>query len=158
MGIDQQAMDQFEQGVTMFDKLTDKFMGSSSESADPSKMAEEQAKLMELNAAGTASDQRRQARGQATQSREELEENRSRKNTKWGQSNLAMSGSKQLIRDSDKLQDRQKEEDLLFEGEHAAQKTLKQGRREANMFRINNDLKTPSSTLSLGSTIYNSRR
>lgn len=115
---------------------------------------EEQAKLMEVDAKRKAWETERHAAGDAEDLRSERERGRSRRAAGWGGSNIAMSGSKALVRDADRIKDRQDEEDVLFEGAADADSALQNGRNSANMLRINSGVSPNRSILSMGSKIY----
>lgn len=117
---------------------------------------EERALMTELDAQAQADAQSRATKKQARNIRSEQEQERSKKNTEWGQSNLVMSGSKELVRDARQQEGWEKEEDELLEGELREREILDKGKREANLYRIRQGV-SPS-TLSLGSTIYKYRR
>jgi len=137
-----------EQGISLLDGLTGYLGGQKDNQADA------RAGLIETDAAGTAHDTRRRAETDAAVLREDRERARSKENTRWAGSNLAMSGSKALIRDADRLKDRQAEEDVLFEGEMNARSGLRSARNQANMLRIGEKTSPARSILSLGSKIY----
>ncbi|WP_338668555.1 hypothetical protein [Pseudodesulfovibrio methanolicus] len=137
-----------EQGISLFDGFTDYLGGHKDDQADT------RAGLIETDAAGAAHETRRRAEKDAGELREDRERSRSRETARWGGSNLAMSGSKALIRDADRLKDRQAEEDVLFEGEMNARSGLRSARNQANMLRIGEKASPARSILSLGSKIY----
>lgn len=142
-----------QQGLDLFDDVKSRLENRNSSTA-AADAAEGQAKLIETDAAGEAHDIRRKAVQDASALREEREQARGASHADWGGSGLAMSGSKALIRDADRLKDRQDEEDVLFEGEQTAQSRLRAARNQANMLRINGGGTADRSTLSLGSKIY----
>lgn len=155
MGMDQQTIGNMQQGFTMINDFVGLNSGLGGYSTNPADaINEEQAKTRELDAKGEAARQQRHAELQAGETRDVLEQGRAKANTNWGQSGLAMSGSKALMRDAQRTQDRQAEDDVLFEGEMANRETLNKGKRSANMLRINAGLSPSKSTLSLGSSIY----
>lgn len=136
------------------------FLGKATEKdkEQPSNPYEEQAALMETEAKGKARDQRRQTLEDGQNIRENRERNRAKLNASWGQSGVAMSGSRQLVRDARKTADQEAEEDVLFKGTQQEQEILNSGRQRANMHRIGNGGSANRSTLSLGSQIYKSGR
>jgi hypothetical protein len=142
-----------QQGQSLFNDVKD-YLGDRQADKAAADNAEGRAALIETDAAGAAHDQRRRAAKDAAELREERERSRSRGNAGWGGSGLAMSGSKALIRDANRLKDRQDEEDVLFEGEMNAKSGLRSARNQANMLRINEGASPVRSTLSLGSKIY----
>jgi hypothetical protein len=142
-----------QQGVDLFSDVTD-FLGDRNSRKAAASNAKGRAALIETDAAGAAHETRRQAERDAAGLRDEQERGRSRGNVGWGGSNLAMSGSKALIRDADRLKDRQAEEDVLFEGEMNARSGLRSARNRANMLRIDENVSPVRSTLSMGSKIY----
>lgn len=156
MGMDQQGAAALKQGLN----LTRDFMdlvndgGGSSGGSDGSDMAEAQARLTEQDALGEAANQRRQARQAAADYRDKAEHRRAANHASWGASGLAMSGSKQIINQSERLKDGQEEDDILFQGDQDAQGALNQGRNRANLTRIGNGASANRSTLSLGSKLY----
>jgi hypothetical protein len=139
-----------QQGMDLFGDVTD-FLGGRTGGNKP---AADRAALLETDAAGDAHDLKRRSEQDAAKLREERERTRSRSAAGWGGSGLAMTGSKALIRDADRLKDRQAEEDVLFEGEQDAESRLRTARSRANMLRIDESLAPVRSTLSLGSKIY----
>ncbi|HKI82315.1 MAG TPA: hypothetical protein VKA04_11765 [Pseudodesulfovibrio sp.] len=142
-----------QQGVDLFSDFRDHLVKrTAGENAASS--AGDRAALLETDAAGDAHDIRRRTEQDAVRLRKEREQVRSRGNAGWGGSGLAMSGSKALIRDAERLKDRQAEEDVLFEGEMHAQSGLRSARNQANMLRIGENRSPVRSTLSLGSKIY----
>jgi hypothetical protein len=142
-----------QQGVDLFSDVTD-FLGDRNSRKAAASNAKGRAALIETDAAGAAHETRRQAERDAAGLRDERERGRSRGNAGWGGSNLAMSGSKALIRDAERLKDRQAEEDVLFEGEMNARSGLRSARNRANMLRIDENVSPVRSTLSMGSKIY----
>jgi hypothetical protein len=146
-----QPLDTLEQGFGLFNDFQQRI--NSRSKGDNSV----QARLWETEAKGNVHDIRRKAVKDGQALREDREKNRSSHNTKWGGSNLAMSGSKKLIRDAERIQDRQDEEDVLFQGEMDARGALNDARRRSNLLRINSGLPADRSTLSLGSKIYGTR-
>ena len=153
MGMDQNALGVMQQGVDLFGQIQG-VMNGQPKTPDYAKQADEQGRLMELNAGDDALDVRRKAKRSAAGLRDERERARSRSTASWGGGNLAMSGSKRLVRDGQRTKDLQDEEDVLFEGEAQAQSALNDGRRRANLFRIQNNADPVRSTLSMGSKIF----
>ena len=148
-----QSMQSLQQGLDLFKDVTD-FLGERSSEKSGESEAKSRAALIETDAAGEAGDVRRQARRDADEIRESGEKVRGAAGSRWGGSNLAMSGSKALIRDAGRLKDRQEEEDALFEGEMNARSRLRAGNNQANMLRIANGGSSSRSILSQGSKIY----
>lgn len=155
MGMNKQNSADIQKGFKMLGELVN--LAGSSETGtdiDYSGDFEERARMMELDAQERAYAQKLQNDKQARQTHANLESERAKNNTKWGQSGLAMGGSKELIRTARQLEDRQLEEDELFEAEMEENMTMNQGRREANLYRIERGISPRRSTLSLGSSIY----
>ncbi|MEF2230874.1 MAG: hypothetical protein V3571_08095 [Pseudodesulfovibrio sp.] len=152
MGMDQQSGALLEKGLDMAQGFLEKDSRDEARD-DATRLAEARAGLAEQEAAGDASLRQRQAKRDASAFREQAEQDRAEAHAAWGASNLAMSGSKALVRDSGRLKDRQAEEDLLFQGDLEAQRALNQGRGAANLMRINGGAATRS-TLALGSKLY----
>lgn len=146
-----------QQGVDLFSDVTD-FLGRRSGRQETDSSARDRAALIEADAAGAAHDTRRRSERDAAGLRDERERARSRGNAGWGGSNLAMTGSKALIRDAERLKDRQAEEDVLFEGEKDAESRLRAARSRANTLRMGDSVSAVRSTLSLGSKIYGRNR
>ncbi|OIQ49669.1 hypothetical protein BerOc1_01594 [Pseudodesulfovibrio hydrargyri] len=142
-----------QQGVDLFSDVTD-FLGDRNSQKTAASNARDRAALIETDAAGAAHDTRRRAVQDAAGLRGERERVRSRGNAGWGGSGLAMSGSKALIRDAERLKDRQAEEDVLFKGEMNARSGLRSARSSANALRIDENVSPARSTLSMGSKIY----
>ena len=115
-------------------------------------------RMLEIDARGNALDIQRQTERDAKNVRSTQEGARAKRNTGWGKSNLAMSGSKKLVKESSRIKDHQTEEDILFEGQMDADEMLSEGRHKANMLRISGGATPVRSTLSLGSRIYGPRR
>lgn len=124
----------------------------------PTTPYEDQAALMETEALGQARQEERETRERARSIREDREQNRAQHNTRWGQSGVAMSGSRQLVQDARKTADREKEEDMRFAGSQQEKDIISKGRLRANMHRIKHGGSARRSTLSLGSNIYSNRR
>ena len=155
MGMDQQDMHDMQQGFTMindFASMANQLGHRPTNRADG--VNEEYATMRELDAKGEAAKQQQRAKRQAGETRSVLEQERAKANATWGHSGLTMSGSKALVRDAQRIQDRRAEDDVLFEGEMAKRETLDKGKRSANMLRVNAGLDPSKSTLSLGSSIY----
>lgn len=159
MGFDQQNTQDWTQGMDMFGDLFD-FLGPSEgeQGVDTSGEFEEMARMTELDARQAAMDADSRSKMTASQLHDEKERGRSKRNAEWGQSNIAMSGSKELVRESTELSDKHAEEDMLAEGESGVKEILSEGKRDANIYRIANGLAPSRSTLSLGSTIYDYKR
>ncbi len=149
-----QATQAISQGMDMIEDLT----GRMSRDRDEADAARGQARLLETDARGEAHDAQRRAAMEARRLRRENERDRSAERARWGGSNLDMSGSKTLVRDARRLQDRQEEDDVLFEGQQSAESILGSARNRANMLRINSGASANRSILSLGSSIYGPRR
>jgi len=153
MGMDQQGASALKQGL----KLTRDFIdlaNSGNETGEGADLAEAQARLTEQDAMGEAFDRQREARQAAADHRDKAEHRRAADHAAWGASGLAMSGSKQLINQSERIKDGQEEDDILFRGDQDAQGVLNQARNRANLTRIGNDASANRSTLSLGSKLY----
>lgn len=144
----------FQDGLNMFQDIQKKVGGMSSQNDSE----EDRARLIETDAKGRATEAQRQARKDAGELREERERLRSRRSTIGGGSNLAMSGSRKLVRDADRISDMQDEEDALFEGQSRSDSILRDGRNRANMLRINSGGSSERSILTMGSKIYGTRR
>jgi hypothetical protein len=147
------SVQMFQQGLDLFNDVKNSLGGQRKESRNEAGV-KGRAALLETDASGEAHDIRRQAEQDAERLRDERERSRSMGRARWGGSNLAMSGSKALIRDANRLKDRQDEEDVLFEGELKADSRRRAARNQANMLRIDNGVSPVRSTLSLGSRIY----
>ncbi len=159
MGMDQQMVGNIKQGIDMVEDVMGRFNRPDNNSASRySAEAEANAGLRETQARAKARDIQHDALSDARNLREAREQNRSRRNAGWGQSGLAMSGSKALVRDGNRFKDRQDEADVLFEGDQAAQDALQSGRQAGNMFRINGGGTPRRTTLALGSKIYKQGR
>lgn len=153
MGMDAQTVGSLQQGVDLIGDLVN--MTDDIDTDNPyAAEAEAKARLAEQDASESARDRQRAARRAAADHRETAEHERAGKHANWGKSNLAMSGSKQLIDRSDRLEDRQEEDDILFSGDQDARSTLNRGRHQSNMLRINNDVSRDGTTLSMGSKLY----
>ncbi|SOB59114.1 conserved protein of unknown function [Pseudodesulfovibrio profundus] len=156
MGMNENDAAAFKEQMGVFQD----FLGKATEKdkGQPSNPYEEQAALMETEAKGKALDQRRQTREDGQSVREGRERDRAKLNARWGQSGVAMSGSRQLVQDARKTADREAEEDTLFKGTQQEREILNRGRQNANMHRISNGGSANRSTLSLGSQLYKSGR
>lgn len=145
----QQALQAIDQGVDLFKDIREM---TSSQSSD-----NEQARLLETDAKADAREAQRDAVKEARQTHSENEHTRSAEQAAWGASNLKLSGSKSLIRDAKSIQDKQEEDDILYEGQRNADSILRQARNRANLLRINSGSSANRSTLSMGSSIYGPR-
>jgi len=143
MGMDSQAGGLLEKGLDM----ARGHLGR--ESGDDDRLAEAREGLAGQDAAEDASLARRKARRDGAEYRDRAEQERAGTHAIWGASNLAMSGSKALVRDAERQQDRQLEEDILFEGDQEAQRRLNQATR----LRSGGGT-AHRSTLALGSKLY----
>lgn len=144
----EQALQAFSQGLDMFKEIGGQVSGGESDTA------EDQARLLETDAKSDAYDAQRRARQEESRVRAKNEKTRSAANAEWGTSNLAMSGSKAVVRNARSVQDKQEEDDILYEGQRTADDILRQARNRANLLRINAGSSANRSTLSLGSSIY----
>lgn len=155
MGMDTQTVGTLQQGLTLAGDVMG-MLGSSNAgvSTGVDGTTEEMARMTELDSREKAEAAKRRARDEARDIRATLEQGRANSTTQWGRSNLAMSGSKTLVRDGLRSAGRQKEEDALFDGQMEADEEMGKGMRNANLFRINNGISPSRSTLSQGSTIY----
>lgn len=117
---------------------------------------DETARMMELDAREQAADWRRKADEEARRTREAMEKERATDHARWGQSGLALSGSKEMVLEGSREQDREVEANQTFVAEQEEQSILDSGLRKANVYRINRG-RSPKTTLSLGSTIYKRR-
>ncbi|WP_419785983.1 hypothetical protein [Pseudodesulfovibrio sp.] len=153
MGMDSGGAAALQQGLDMTKDFLEKTRQRNTES-DQKNLAEAHAALSEQGAMGEAYAQQREAKKAAADYREQAEKKRASAHANWGSSGLAMSGSKQFIRQSGRMQDQQVEDDILFQGDRDAQSTLKQARSRANLTRINNGASANRSTLALGSKLY----
>lgn len=158
MGINNESISSIQSGLTLIEGFMNASGQGTGSVADHSATAEEQARMVELDAKAQSSAQQTAAGKEADSARTILEKNRANDNTAWGQSNLAMSGSKALVKEAVHQQDLDTEEDLRFEGEAAARETLDTGVRQANLLRISQGVTPDRSTLSLGSRIYTTGR
>ncbi|MDD3311302.1 hypothetical protein [Pseudodesulfovibrio sp.] len=153
MGMDQQGAAALKQGLNLTRDFMD-MVNDGSGGSDGSDLAEAQAGLTEQDALGEAAARRRQAQEAAADYRDKAEHRRAANHASWGASGLAMSGSKRIINQSERLKDGQEEDDILFRGDREAQGALNQGRNRANLTRIGNGASANRSTLSLGSKLY----
>ncbi len=159
MGSNNKNSANIQDGFKMIGNLTDLFSGKSpGTEIDYSGDYEEMAQMAELDARERAIAKERLAKEKAEDVHVKQEHDRSKRNTKWGQSGLTMNGSKELVQESRQLKDRQDEEDELFEGEMESRETMDKGMREVNLFRISKGIAPTRSTLSLGSELYKYRR
>lgn len=159
MGSNNKNSASIQEGFKMIGNLTDMFSGKSpGTEIDSSGDHEEMAQMAEFDARERALAEEKLAEKKAEDVHVKQEQDRSKRNTEWGQSGLAMSGSKELVRESRQLKDRQDEEDELFEGDMETRETMDKGMREANLFRISRGIAPTRSTLSLGSEPYKYRR
>lgn len=154
MGIDQGTVGMLQQGVNMVGDIVNPTGGNASVYAGE---ADQRGLLSEAETKGDALDARRMAQKEARAQRDLRENIRSKRTMEWGGSNLAMSGSKQLVKQGQRTKDIQAEEDILFEGQMKADSILAAGRNKANLLRINGGDAPKRSTLSLGSKIYSRR-
>lgn len=115
---------------------------------------EEVARMMELDARKAAMEAENTNTDTADRLRSEQERNRARKRAGWGRSNIAMSGSRALVRDSRELADKEAEEDIRSDGETEVTGILNQGKRKANLYRISGGASPSRTILTLGSSIY----
>ena len=145
----EQALQAINQGMGMIEEFSGRVGRDRSVSAE--------AGLLENDAKADAREAQRRAGKEARRVRAENERDRSGERTDWGGSNLAMSGSKAVVRDARSIQDMQEEDDVLFEGRQASDAILRQARNRANMLRINNGSSPSRSILSLGASVYGPR-
>ena len=145
-----QTIQTINQGMGMIEEFSDRMKQDRSGSVE--------AGLLETDARADAREAQRRAAKEARRVRAENERERSGERAHWGGSNLAMSGSKAIVRDAKNIKDMQEEEDVLFEGQQSADAILRQARNRANMLRINSGSSPERSILSLGSSIYGPRR
>ncbi|BDQ34059.1 hypothetical protein [Pseudodesulfovibrio portus] len=146
----EQTIQAINQGMGMIEEFSGRMKRDRSGAAE--------AALLETDARADAREAQRRAAKEASRVRAENERERSGERADWGGSNLAMSGSKAIVRDARSIKDMQEEEDVLFEGRQSADSILRQARGRANMLRINSGSSPERSTLSLGSSIYGPRR
>jgi hypothetical protein len=151
--MDAQTMGTLQQGID----LVGDFVSLANEPGNDNPYgpeAEAGARLAEQDAREEAWDRKQAARDEAADYRESAEKDRSGRRAEWGRSNLALSGSRQLVDRADRLKDRQEEDDILFQGDQDVRSALDRGRRRADMLRINNNADRTGTTLSLGSKLY----
>ncbi len=117
---------------------------------------DENARMMELDALAEASEHRWKAADEARQEHEELEEERAKSRTEWGQSDVVLSGSRQMVLEGQRERDLRNEANQSSRDDIKEREILDKGLREANKYRIGKG-RSPKSTLSLGSTIYTNR-
>lgn len=146
-----QAFAAIEQGMDFVKDFSSMVSSTESDSGTT------QADLLETDAKSDAWEAQRAALKEAREVRDENEQERSREHAEWGGSNLAMSGSKALVRNAKATQDMQEEEDILYEGQRTSDSILSQARNRANLLRISNGSSAKRSTLSMGSSIYGPR-
>jgi len=115
-----------------------------------------EAGMKELDALNEASEHRWKASEEARLSHEEMEQDRSKARADWGQSGVALSGSRQMVLDGQRERDRRIEANQELEDDLKEKSILNKGLREANKYRIAMG-RSPKTTLSLGSTIYKNR-
>ncbi|WP_285906756.1 hypothetical protein [Pseudodesulfovibrio pelocollis] len=151
--VNRQSVGLFRQGSNLAGSMYQLLTGTG---ATPGRAgeAEEAAHLQELEASARAHDILGRTDSDADALRAGREAERASKNAAWGASNLAMSGSKALLRESARIRDGQDEEDIRAEGAEAARDALNQGRATGNMTRINGSANPLGSILSQGSKIY----
>ncbi|MUM77260.1 hypothetical protein GKC30_06415 [Pseudodesulfovibrio sp. F-1] len=159
MGMNQNAAGLFQPGTDLAGSVYQLLTGTGISPGRGSE-AEESARLKEFEASVKAQDILRRADADADALRTDREARRGTQNAAWGASGLAMSGSKELLRQSARIKDGQDEEDLRAEGAEAARDALNQGRAAGNLTRINGSVpisgaaNTQGSILSSGSKIY----
>jgi len=159
MGMNQSAAGLFQPGTDLAGSMYQLLTGTG---AGPGKsaQAEEAARLQEFEASAKAHDILRSTDSDADALRADREVRRASKNAEWGASGLAMSGSKQLLREAARIKDGQDEEDIRAEGAEAARDALNRGRAAGNRTRINGSVPISGaadplgSILSRGSKIY----
>lgn len=157
MGMDKNTTGMLQQGVDLVGDIMSFTSGTGDGSSAYANEAHQRGLLSETEAKGEAQDIQRTAKKDANQLRSLRENVRSKRTTNWGGSNLAMSGSKKLVRDGHRTKDNQAEDDVLFEGQMEADKVMQNSRHKANLLRINSGAAPVRSTLSLGSSIYTRR-
>jgi hypothetical protein len=158
MGMNQGTVGALQQGVDMVGDVMNVANGMYSGRSVAANEAREKGGILELDAKGNALDMQQRAAKDAQRLRLAREDGRAKRNTGWGASNLAMSGSKKLIRESSRIKDAQAEDDILFAGQMEADEMTRDGRHKANLLRINGGSAPVRSTLLLGSKIYGPRR
>lgn len=117
---------------------------------------DEKARMLELDAIDDALLLHWENAEEARKTHEELEEGRAKAHTEWGQSGLAMSGSRKMVLKGQTDRDMETEANQAFLDDQEEQAVLDEGLREANRYRINRGRRV-GTTLSLGSTIYKNR-
>lgn len=117
---------------------------------------DEKARMLELDAIDDALLLHWENVEEARKTHEELEEGRAKAHTEWGQSGLAMSGSRKMVLEGQTDRDMETEANQAFLDDQEEQAVLDEGLREANRYRINRGRRV-GTTLSLGSTIYKNR-
>jgi len=158
MGMDQGTVGALQKGIGLVGDFMSLANGADDGWSADTGETDEKGRMLEIDAKGDALDVQRRAGKDAKILRSAQEGGRAKRNTGWGASNLAMSGSKELIREAGRAKDAQAEEDVLFDGQVEADGILREGRRKANLFRINGGVSPVRSTLLLGSKIYGPRR
>lgn len=155
MGMDQATVGVLQQGIGLVgDFMNLANSGTENGSSAYANEANEQGRMVEIDARGNALNAQSQAKKDASTVRSTQEGLRAKRSAEWGRSNLAMSGSKQLVEESNRTKDLQAEDDTLFQGQTEADEIMNEGRHKANMLRINGGSTPVRSTLSLGSIIY----
>jgi len=154
MGMDQGTLGFLQQGVDLAGDVMSLVNQPDDGSSEVAAIADEKGLLMEADAKADAREAQRQAKKEAARLRGDREALRGKANADWGGANLAMSGSRKLVKDANSIKDLQDEQDVLFEGQADADAILRTGRNNANMLRINGGATPRRSTLSLGSSIY----
>lgn len=119
---------------------------------------DEKATMMELDARERAVQEKQRANKTAKAIRAEQEGKRSQMNTEWGRSGLAASGSRELVKEGRRIEGKEMENDMLFEGDRRADTIMDKGLRDTNLFRINTGQTPRRTTLSLGSKLYAPKR
>jgi|GEM_PF-2341444 len=117
---------------------------------------DEKARIVELGAISEASQKRREANEKARLTHEELEEERAKSRTEWGQSGVTLDGSREMVLEGQRDRDSRMESNQALLDDLEEQERLDKGLREANRYRIDKG-RGLSSTLSLGSTVYKTR-
>lgn len=155
MGFDKNDSQGLNQGIGLMGDLFDFFGEPERETViDTSQEREEIARMMELDARQSAMAADNRNKETADRVHDEKEQARARRNARWGQSNIAMSGSRSLVRESRDLADRHEEDDVRAEGEQNVDEILTSGKRDANRYRISRGLTPTRTILTLGSSIY----
>ncbi|MFH1914424.1 MAG: hypothetical protein ABIK45_09155 [Pseudomonadota bacterium] len=157
--VNRQTLGLFRQGSELAGNMYQLLTGTGATTGRAAE-AEETARLQEQQASTRAHDIFMRADSDADSLRAGREADRASTNAAWGASGLAMSGSKELLRQAARIRDGQDEEDIRAEGTEAVRDALNQGRAAGNMTRINGSAaisgsaKPLGSILSQGSTIY----